>query len=77
MGNRVAASVPCGENVLMGEWDRIDSLIIGNKAIQAIKEIRERDGSSLKDAIDAYHERWAMLRSADFEARGDDPSKAS
>jgi hypothetical protein len=46
----------------MGDWDRIDELILTGRTILAIKEIRDRTGCSLQEGVDRYHARAALLR---------------
>jgi hypothetical protein len=54
----------------VGEWDRIDDLILSGVTILAIKEIRVQTGCGLREAIETYHRRAALLhetRPGDFK----------
>jgi hypothetical protein len=61
----------------MSEWDRIDDLILNDVTILAIWEIRVQCGCGLREAIEAYHRRVALLhetRPGDFKPSGEDVS---
>jgi len=45
------------------QWTAIDASIVASKKIEAVKAIKELAGFGLKDALVAFYERYALLRS--------------